>query len=281
MKKFFLIFLVFFLKNFIFSQDFEKKFIEHLINKENYDDAIYCLNNLDLKEFKNHDSIFYLKGYCFYKKKDIQLSIKNFSKITESSTFYEKSRFFISYENLYLYKYDLSLLILKDLNIKNENLEKLRNLQFAGISLLKRDIENFKIYEKKFKNNYFVTADAEKNFVKYFKEINNYKNKSPFFAGFLSTFLPGSGKIYAGKLGEGISSFFMCFTFGVLFAENFVKQGKYNPQTILFGSAFSVFYLGGIYGSYKAAEHQNHFFYENIQNKILFNLHIPIRTFFN
>ncbi|OQX97622.1 MAG: hypothetical protein B6I24_08270 [Bacteroidetes bacterium 4572_128] len=181
MKKFFLIFLLFFLKNFIFSQNFEKKFIEHLINKGDYEDAIYCLNKLDLKEFKNHDS---------------QLSIKNFSKVTESSTFYEESRFFISYENLYLYKYDISLLILKDINIKNENLKKLRNLQFAGISLLKRDIENFKIYEKKFTNNYFVTADAEKNFVKYFKEINNYKNKSPFFAGFLSTFLPGSFYVF-------------------------------------------------------------------------------------
>jgi len=100
-------------------------------------------------------------------------------------------------------------------------------------------------------------------------------------AAFYSAIIPGSGKIYAGRLGDGLSSFFIVSSLGLITAENWYKAGIKNPKTIFFGSLFSVFYVGNIWGSYFSVQIQNDEFNHEMDHKILFDLHIPLRTIFN
>jgi len=97
----------------------------------------------------------------------------------------------------------------------------------------------------------------------------------------MSSLIPGLGKIYAGKIGQGISSFLTCSMFALIGIEQYNKRGLSDYRTIIASSLFTIFYIGNIWGSYFSvliAEKE----YNNAINKnILFNIHIPLRNFYN
>ena len=80
------------------------KFVEYLITNKEFNYAILILNDSQnsLQPNKNQkDSINYYTGWAYYNLKSLDSSIKYFEKISQESAFYEKSKFYQIYEQIY------------------------------------------------------------------------------------------------------------------------------------------------------------------------------------
>ena len=106
------------------------------------------------------------------------------------------------------------------------------------------------------------------------------RQKSPWLAGMLSAVLPGSGKIYAGRVGEGVSALLTVGGLGAITAEQWKKHGSRSWQTLAAGSLCAIFYLGNIYGSYLSVSIENDERLASENTLLLYHLHIPLRSLF-
>lgn len=85
----------------------------------------------------------------------------------------------------------------------------------------------------------------------------NGKKKSPFLAGFLSTAIPGLGKVYTGDWKDAIVS--LIFTGGMAFqaVRNFNNHGVNDFRPWAYATIGTGFYIGNIVGSVKSAKDRN------------------------
>lgn len=84
----------------------------------------------------------------------------------------------------------------------------------------------------------------------------NYKveppYKSPALAGTLSAIIPGSGKIYVGEWGDGITSLLATGLLAFLAYDNF--HADHTTRAWIFTGLGAFFYAGNIYGSIASAQ---------------------------
>jgi hypothetical protein len=259
-------------------------FINYLIGKTQYDDAIYVLGKHLIRpgmSIRSQDTLNSLLGWSYYSIKKLENSSEAFKKVSRSSPSYLKARFFYSYNQLYLGNYQFSEMLLDSLELYEPWLLELRAFEKAGISLLKRDTSAFNKLSKQFTSEFYPLATEELNMKNYAEKIRNFKKKSTWKAVTLSALVPGLGKIYAGKLGEGISSFFIVTALGAVTYENIHKDGLLDVKSLFFGSLFAIYYGGNIAGTAAAVKRHNNQFNHEIDQNILLDLHIPLRTVFN
>ena len=83
------------------------------------------------------------------------------------------------------------------------------------------------------------------------------RRKSPFVAGFLSTFLPGLGKMYAGEFADGLFSTVSVGLLSGLTYLGFRDGGIRSVRGWAYASLAAVFYLGNVYGSAASAVRTN------------------------
>jgi TM2 domain-containing membrane protein YozV len=76
--------------------------------------------------------------------------------------------------------------------------------------------------------------------------------KSPLLAGLMSAILPGTGRIYAGRMLDGLMGMWMMYLVGNS-AYNAIKD-KRPIAGPLFGIAAGFVYLGEVYGGWRAAK---------------------------
>ncbi len=129
-------------------------------------------------------------------------------------------------------------------------------------------------------SNYFLKQEEE-NFIQYSKSIFSHKKKSKFVAGALSAIIPGAGKWYAGKKKQAIGAFLPIISSALLTLEAYNKGGIKDARFWIYGSLFTTFYIGNIWGSTIAVKVRNDEFNKVYENKILFDMHIPLRNFYN
>lgn len=86
-------------------------------------------------------------------------------------------------------------------------------------------------------------------------EYEHLPRKSEILAGILSAILPGSGYVYAGRYGDGLTAFLLngLFIAGTVMAVH----NQWYPAAGLTGGIGLPFYLGNIYGSANAAARWN------------------------
>jgi TM2 domain-containing membrane protein YozV len=93
----------------------------------------------------------------------------------------------------------------------------------------------------------------EKEEVNPFIELSmNPDYKSPALAGILSTIIPGSGKMYTGDWGDGITSLLVTGLFAFLAYDNF--KADHATRAWIFTGLGTFFYAGNIYGSVASAQ---------------------------
>jgi hypothetical protein len=80
---------------------------------------------------------------------------------------------------------------------------------------------------------------------------------SPFLAASLSTIIPGSGKVYAKRWKDGIMSFLFVGITAFQAYRGFDRSGTESVYGWIMGGLSASFYLGNIYGSFKAAKDYN------------------------
>ena len=86
-------------------------------------------------------------------------------------------------------------------------------------------------------------------------------HKNPFIAGISSTIIPGLGRAYSDRLGDGIFSFF--FTVGSSAVSYYYYKKENRGLAIGFGTFGILFHFGNIYGSVKSAKLFNKRVYQN------------------
>ena len=89
------------------------------------------------------------------------------------------------------------------------------------------------------------------------QEAVKIRLKKPWIASLMSTVVPGSGKIYSGYFWDGIMSFLFSASNAFLAYRGFSKYGTKSGLGWTFAGMGTFFYLGNIYGSYKAAIRKN------------------------
>jgi hypothetical protein len=103
-------------------------------------------------------------------------------------------------------------------------------------------------------------------------QINTAKYKSPGLALGLSAVVPGLGKVYTKNWKDGLISFVF---FGATSFQAYRGYKKYGPHSgffFVYGTIATTFYLGNLYGSFKAANKFN--------DKVRKQIHSSIKTVF-
>ena len=92
---------------------------------------------------------------------------------------------------------------------------------------------------------------------RYAEDGKELPSKSPLLAGFLSTVLPGSGRIYVGRSNDALLTVFLLGVLGWAAYDGFAENGVSSRKGWTFGALGGIFYLGNIYGSVVAAQTHN------------------------
>lgn len=263
----------------------DMEFARYLMNEEKYEEVVFLLQKTNLNSFQNkdlQDSLFFTKGWAFYHLKALDSSAVFLSKVSQRSSLYAKSQFFAAYSRSYLGQYVQSNQLLESLQLNDDaQLSELRHLQLSGNALLQNDFQKFEEHSQFFTGNYYQMATEEADLQAIATDLQNFRPKSMLAAGLMSAIVPGSGKFYTGKYGEGMSVLITTGALAAITFENYRKNGIKDLKTIAFGSLFSIFYIGNIYGSVFSVKLYREEFYESYHHHIRFHLHIPLRNVFN
>ena len=256
-------------------------FIEHLINKGFHEEAIYRIGQSPIPKTEGErDSLSYFKGWAEYSLKNLQESTNSLLKVGETSNFYLKSQFFAGYNQIFLGSYVQAKQIFNQINAVNDPNLSLVKLELSGIEMLNGNWQKADVILQEI-NPEIATLNEQVVALSQICKIQSTRRaKSPLLAGIMSGVIPGSGKIYAGKTGEGIASFISNTGFGLITWENSRKLGFDHPKTILFGCIFMANYISNIYGSVISVKITENEYKNATHNQILFQLHIPLRNLF-
>lgn len=259
----------------------ELKFINYLINKGDYNEVLFLADkSISKLNPEQLDSLYYFKGWANYSVKNLELSTLSLLNVSKSSLFYQKSRFFAGYNQIYLGNYSEAKRVFSQTEISGEPVLSLLTFEMSGIDMLEGNWANAKSQLDSLNRDIALINQQIAILNKICDEQVKYRPKSPVLAGIMSGIIPGSGKIYAGKTGEGIASIITNAGFGLITWENYRKNGPKNFKTIFFGGIFAANYISNIYGSVVSVKIMEDEYQNKLHNQILFQLHIPLRNFF-
>ena len=251
-----------------------------------YDFALYLIDN-DLKRdalrlvsspcFTPSDTLTFLRGWAHYNLKQLPQAREYFQGIPKGSSFYDQSLFYSTAVSAHLGDFSTPV---ASLTGYDGPYTELRDLQLSGLALLRDDPAAFKQASQSFGFSDFALQEAEHTLCDIYNSRYVKRAKSPALAAIASAIIPGSGKIYAGKLGEGISAFLLTGVFGAITAEHWVKDGPANWKTIVPGLLGAFLYIGNIYGSYMSVSIYNSNLKDAQDTAVLYNIHIPLRSVF-
>ncbi len=241
-------------------------FVDYLFASSRYDDAgIY----LTCQNFFPSDTLSFLRGLSRYSLRDFFSAAFELSLVPEASPYYGKSTFLRGFSLACMGDYSSAIDVVQGYDGGNEGL---RGLYLASLYLIENDLNSF--------NDFSTDMTSFSREKEQLQDIYNSRlsrsRKSPWIAAGASAIVPGLGKVYAGRLDEGISNFLCVGTLAGFTAECYIKKGARDWRTILFGSLASLFYLGNIYGSYVSVGIYNSTLFDAQNTSILFNLHLPI-----
>jgi TM2 domain-containing membrane protein YozV len=259
----------------------ELPFIEHLINKGYYKEAIYLIDQNSPKyTMFQQDSVNYFRGWAEYSQKNLQQSTISLIKVSEESPFHLKSSFFAGYNQIFLENYSEARTIMSQIKAPVDPNLSLVNLELSGIEMLQENWPKASELLQQVNPEVAMLNQQAITLGQICKKQAAHRYKSPLLAGIMSGIIPGSGKIYAGKTGEGIASMIATTGFGLITWENYRKLGIGHAKTIFFGCIFAANYVSNIYGSVISVKIIENEYKDATHNQILFQLHIPLRNFF-
>ncbi len=216
-----------------FSAQINVPFIEHLSNTNLKVEHLSYLNSLT----QNNDSTRYFKAKYYLKYFNDSLFFKNYETSTnlcdaDSSLIKQASITFLNgKETTYTQKW-----------FHRNNESNLGDI-YTNLEMINKAAIN---------PNLFTKEDFPEELQKSYGSYKKIYHKKPIVAAFLSTLVPGLGKLYAGKARSFGTTFLLNAAYAAQSIESSYKLGIQHPLSIINIGAFSVFYLSNIYGSYKA-----------------------------
>lgn len=261
----------------------ELRFGNYLMQQRLNQDAIYHytqLNNITGLTLSQRDSVNAYLGKLYLGEQRLSESSHHYKMVSIKSVFFNEAQFFSAFNYAFLHHYDSASSILSAYQPLDSQFIALMHFEQAGIALLERDFDRFDQHSSNFKGDFYEFRQQELDFIKYKTSLVSHSFKSPVVAGFLSALIPGAGRVYVGKFGQGIMSLMICTLVGLQAREGYIHDGPQSVRFIGYTTAFSALYIANIWGSSVAAKFVNNEFNEAINHSILFDMHIPLRTIF-
>jgi len=255
-------------------------FVKFLIDKENYNQALLLLNKFSTTSTSSTDSLNFYLGWTLYNLQDLQRSTEAFRKVSISSSLYIRSGLFGAWNQAYLKDVKMADQWLSSLNGSITDEMTLVRFETLGIRLLERNFSGYQKIRSAVSATHYAWSEALDKMDTYANQLNTYRPKKTVVSGLLSSVIPGLGKIYTGQTGSGISAFLMCGVLGAMTVENGIKAGWGHWSTLVFGSLFTLFYAGNIYGSIISAKEVRDYYNEDMDQGILLDMHLPMREFY-
>jgi TM2 domain-containing membrane protein YozV len=229
-----------------------KKFADYLFCENDY---LRAAEEYDAyRKIINDDTVDFKIILCYSRLNAYQLLKNYYSKvpIKKDSPFYYDVQYeflkneFVNSSNIFHITYDSSTIRFPDDSEHQRSLMKLRMCSYLYEDGLNISKESF-LYQ---------FDEDETNKVSYFydwKKDPPYKSQA--LAGIFSAVIPGSGKMYVGEWGDGITAFLVSGLFAFLAYDNF--KADHNTRAWIFTGLGTLFYGGNIYGSVASAQIYN------------------------
>ncbi len=260
---------------------------------EDYDFFKYLLDNgysLDASTLSKHpyspsDTLDFLRAKVLFSDRKLSQAADLFSKVPVSSVFGPESLFYGVVSLSTLGEYDRASWMMDSVSEEPVFSEggpysELALLQNAGLALLRGNKDDWLRLSGGFTYSDYSLEESERILSEIGSARFSSRHKRAGVAALASAIVPGAGKIYAGRLGEGVAAFLTVGSLGAVTAENWSKHGMKDWRTIVSGALCATFYLGNIYGSYMSVsiEKDERLAAEN--TLVLYHLHLPLRSIF-
>jgi curved DNA-binding protein CbpA len=257
-------------------------FVQHLLNNKHYDEAILVLKQkVSQAKGEEADSLNLQLGKTYYGLQQLPQAIEFFDLVTnKNETLFAEAQFFSSFNEAYLKQYHVAQHKLQSVSFSQEGFNNLKSFQLSGIYLLQNNFRGFDSIRN------FVNPRASlfqlqyQNFAQYRQRLAQESEKSPWVAGLLSTAIPGLGKVYAGRRGNGLYTFVISGLLAAQTYEAYRKDGWKSTRFFIYSSLFTSFYIGNVWGSALAVRVVRNEKVDATHEQILFDMHIPLRTLF-
>lgn len=249
-------------------------FVMHLFDNKLYDDigTLFAQG-----QYLDSDTLSFLRGRYYYETRHLFDAVDCFERVSRSSRFYQPALF-----------YDVALRAWNgDLTIAQSRIasytgpyEDLAALQNAGLSLLQRNFEAYESSSQAIGSSNIAVSDAAATLASVAPLMRDFRPRKPLLSAAASAVLPGLGKCFCGRVGEGVASFLTVASLAAVTTENWVKSGPSDWKTILFGSMAAITYIANIYGSYISAGIYNQETLQGYETTVLVNILLPLHSVF-
>jgi TM2 domain-containing membrane protein YozV len=266
-----------FLQAFMSGQNLSKKsiltFAEYLFESSDYSRASYeYLRVLHLFENSRMEKLqLYLKiGNCFSMLNRIDESQKYYKHCLEAKDnpeIYNRALINFGFLLFRQAQYRDSIFFLKNNKLSSEN-EKINTLILANYLCLedKNKVKTRFADFKKEKKNYLKGLDQ------FMAAKIKLKSKSPLLAGLMSAIIPGTGRLYTGRVKEGLLSLISLAATSYLAYEGFRDKGIKSFKGWLFSSISVFLYIGNIHGAVVSAKLTNQMINKNYKKGVELSL---------
>ena len=261
----------------------EKKFGEYLLENHFHKDCLTLFRGLHTNRSalsanqSDSTSFFIARCYEAMNKEDSMYKYLKYIYSDGPLHNYASAR-----ASLYLAKlgnYESAKSEVMSINQSADTSGTLKMFFLASIALLNHDSMEFHLQSKNMTPG--SNLEEEENVLyEQATVIGSVKRKSPALAGALSAVVPGLGKVYGGKPLQGLTTLFPLTALAVQAAEAYHKGGIRDARFILYGSLFSLFYVGNVWGSVLSVGIKKREQYNESDQKVLSAMRLALsRTF--
>ena len=131
--------------------------------------------------------------------------------------------------------------------------------QLIGLSYLLRKqwSEADEVFKKLGESDVIPVKEKAVVYHNYAEKGAHLPTRSPFLAGTLSTIVPGTGRLYTGRIGDALNSLLIIGVTGWQAYDGFHRDGLSSAKGWTLGTLCGIFYVGNIYGSVISARVYN------------------------
>lgn len=239
------------------------KFADHLLKQGDYLRAAGEYQRYLFFKPMEREEITYRIALCYRFGGEPEKAIESFREYLlefpksqyKSSAYYQigVSHFLMQHFEASANYLDSSLPHITDLRYKTES------QQLIGLSYLMQWqwSKAERIFNEMEKSEILAVREKALAYSDYAVRGTKLPTRSPFLAGFLSTIVPGTGRLYTGRVGDAITSLMLVGLTGWQAYDGFRRDGISSAKGWTLGTLGTVFYVGNIYGSIISARIYN------------------------
>lgn len=247
-------------------------FTRYLIQNKLYKDALLELKNLEKKNSLS-DSISFLRGWIYEESRQPDSAIFNYERISVSSPCYTHAACRTAFLKALQGNFS-SVDTLLSFTPEDSCANGMRIFFYDALHLAQKETHGTLILPDKV---CYPELNWKQKLEDYPKTLSQTRKKSPWVAGTLSAFVPGLGKVYAGKPKQGLIAILPLAALALQAWEGYADKGLKSGRFWVYGSLFTIFYAGNIYGSaisVKIVQQEKH---DQMENQILVDLRISLQ----